>query len=120
MNTTKYPRTYHLPFSKGLQNDDRKVDNDWWEYFKGKELVLTEKCDGSNSCIMKNGVFARSHATPTTNEWDINLIEKGGIYDQVKNALAENEGIYGENMYGVHSIEYNKLPVYFFYVCSKK
>lgn len=23
METTKYPRTYHLPFSEGLQNDDR-------------------------------------------------------------------------------------------------
>lgn len=46
METTKYPRTYHLPFSEGLQNDDRKVDDDWWEYLKDKTLVLTEKLDG--------------------------------------------------------------------------
>ena len=114
METTKYPRTYHLPFSKGLQNDDKKVEDDWWEHLKGKELVLTEKMDGSNSCIMKNGVFARSHVSPTTNPWDVNLTERGGIYDQVKLSLTENECVYGENMYGVHSIEYNRLPCYFF------
>ena len=35
METTKYPRTYHLPFSEGLQNDDRKVEDGWWEHLKG-------------------------------------------------------------------------------------
>lgn len=45
METTKYPRTYHLPFSEGLQNDDRKVEDGWWEHLKGKTLVLTEKMD---------------------------------------------------------------------------
>lgn len=69
--------------------------------------------DGSNSYICRDGVYARSHATVTDNPWDKNLFERGGTYDQVKGWLAENEGIYGENMYGVHSIEYNKLPSYF-------
>ncbi len=113
METTKYPRTYHLPFSEGLQNDDRKVDDDWWEHLKDKVLVLTCKLDGENTSIWQNGVYARSHAVPTTNPWAKNLWEKGGIYDQVKGWLAEDEGIYGENMYGVHSIVYDKLPCYF-------
>ena len=37
----------------------------------------------------------------------------------MKGWLAENEGIYGENMYGVHSIEYNKLPSYFFMFAAR-
>jgi hypothetical protein len=111
---TKYPRTYHLPFSPGLQNDDRRVDDDWEQYIINQDIVITEKMDGSNTTITKHGVFARSHATPTYNPWDVNLTEKGGIYDCVKNILAEKEIIYGENMYAIHSIEYNKLPSYFF------
>ena len=114
METTKYPRTYHLPFSEGLQNDDRKVDDDWWEYLKDKTLVLTEKLDGENQSVYKKGVFARSHGAPTTNPWSRNMWERGGIYDQVKGFLGEDEGIYGENLYGIHSIEYNKLPTYYF------
>lgn len=113
METTKYPRTYHLPFSEGLQNDDRKVEDGWWEHLKDKTLLLSEKMDGSNSYVCKSGVYARSHATTTDNPWDKNLIEKGGTHDQIKNLLSDNEGIYGENMYGIHSIEYKMLPSYF-------
>lgn len=112
--TTKYPRTYHLPFSEGLQNDDRKVEDDWWEHLKDKTLVLSEKLDGENQSVYRSGVYARSHSAPTTNPWSRNMTENGGIYDQVKNMLGEDEGIYGENLYGVHSIEYNKLPSYYF------
>lgn len=112
--TTKYPRTYHLPFSEGLTNDDRKVDDDWWEHLKDKTLILSEKLDGENQSVYKNGVYARSHSAPTTNPWSRNMTERGGIYDQIKNLLSDNEGVYGENMYGIHSIKYNKLPSYFF------
>lgn len=119
METTKYPRTYHLPFSEGLQNDDRKVEEGWWEHLKGKTLLLSEKLDGENTSIWKTGVYARSHAAPTDNPWAKNLFEKGGTYDQVKGWLSENEGIYGENMYGIHSIEYDKLPSYFFMFAAR-
>jgi len=112
--STKYPRTYHLPFSTGLSNDDRKVDDDWKQYIINQPIVITEKLDGSNSCITRDGVYARSHATFTENLWDRNLTEKGGLYDKIKHSIAKHECIYGENLYGIHSIEYNKLPDYFF------
>lgn len=38
METTKYPRTYHLPFSEGLQNDDRKDDKRWYSWKEVEEL----------------------------------------------------------------------------------
>ena len=47
MNNTKYPRTYHFPFSPGATNDDKIVDEGWFEYLKGKELVITEKLLGN-------------------------------------------------------------------------
>lgn len=112
-NDRKYPRTLHVPFSKSITPDDRRCEEGWFEHLKDKTLVLTEKLDGSQSYICKEGVYARSHAVPTTNPWDVNLFEKGGVYDQVKNLLSDEEGIYGENMYGIHSIEYDKLDTYF-------
>lgn len=114
MNNTKYPRTYHFPFSPGATSDDKIVDEGWFEYLKGKELVITEKLDGSNTAIMQSGVYSRSHATPSVNEWDKYLFTYGGIFDKVKPLMSEDEIIYGENMYAVHSIEYEHLPDYFF------
>ncbi len=40
----KYHRTYHLSYSKGLQNDDKKHFKD--SFFDGKEIVVTIKMDG--------------------------------------------------------------------------
>lgn len=42
----KYPRTYHLPYSEGTTNDDKKLESD--EYFRGKYVIITEKLDGEN------------------------------------------------------------------------
>lgn len=56
-NDRKYPRTLHVPFSKGLSSDDRKCEDGWFDYLKDKTLVISEKLDGSNSYICKNGVF---------------------------------------------------------------
>lgn len=112
--STKYPRTYHLPFSKGATKDDKIVDSNWFDYFKNKEIIITEKLDGSNTALTHNGVFARSHATQTTNEWDRYITAYNGLYDKVKNLISENEIVYGENLYAIHSIEYTKLPSYFF------
>ena len=109
---TKYPRTYHLPFSEGLQNDDRKVERGW-ESILENEVVLTEKLDGENNSMDKYAVYARSHGAPTENPWTRNLWEHGGLHDQIKSWLDDECMIYGENLYGIHSIEYDKLPTYF-------
>lgn len=119
MESYKYPRTYHFPFSEGLTTDDRKVDSDWWKYFEGRELVLTEKLDGQCNCIRNNGVFARSHTSPTIHPWDKYFTESGGIFDNVNYLLSDEEAIYGESLYAIHSIEYQKLPSYFFMFAAR-
>ena len=105
----KYPRTYHMDFSPGSTSDDKKHLGDWFEiYFLGKEVVITEKLDGENTSFTNNGVFARSNI-PTDSPWSVNLRE---LFPYIKNYISDNEIIFGENLYGIHSIEYNKLKNY--------
>ena len=111
--TTKYPRTYHLPYSPGLQNDDRRVETGW-EKLLDNEIIITEKLDGENNSLSNIDVFARSHGAPTRHPWNRNMWEQGGIHSQIKSWLDDDVMIYGENLYGIHSIEYNKLPFHFF------
>lgn len=106
----KYARTYHYPFSPGTTNDDR-VNYDYWNDIQQiDQLVHTEKLDGENNCLNKWGVFARSHAAPTTSPWTASLRK---YWQQVKNDLGELE-IFGENLYTIHSLQYTKLEQYFY------
>lgn len=109
----KYPRTYHLPWSPGATSDDKKLQDGWFENYRGKEVVFTEKLDGENTAMNKQDVFARSHGAPTRSPWSRNLWDpKDGLYWRIRQYIGENETIYGENLYGVHSIEYNLLKDY--------
>lgn len=109
----KYPRTYHVPFSPGATKDDKKLKDGWFEYYRGKEIVLTEKLDGENSCLCQRGVFARSHGTETRSPWSINLWGDDGLYWEVKGFIDDDLLVFGENLYGEHSIHYSKLKDYF-------
>lgn len=108
MESQKYPRTYHFPFSPGTTSDDRIAHD--WQGILANELIITEKLDGENTCLKASGVYARSHAAPTRNPWAKNM---GIIWSQLKNDLKDLE-IFGENLYGVHSIEYQYLEHYFY------
>ena len=114
MSNIKYPRTYHLPFSQGATKDDKKLQGDWFSYYKDKEIILSEKLDGENITMCQEGVFARSHAAPTTSPWAFNLWNSDcGLYWKIKPYIGKDEYIVGENLYGVHSIEYERLTHYF-------
>jgi hypothetical protein len=106
----KYGRTYHYPFSPGTSSDDRINYNYWEDVSKMELLVHTEKLDGENNCLSRNGVFARSHAAPTTSAWTRKLCER---WQLIKNDLGDIE-IFGENLYAVHSIEYKKLEHHYY------
>lgn len=110
-NSRKYNRSLHAKISLGTTSDDRFMPDGYLDYFTNlDQLILTEKLDGQNNCFSKNGVFARSHAAPTTHPWDKPLIER---WQLIKNDLNDLE-IFGENMYGIHSIEYAKLESFFY------
>jgi len=110
---TKYPRTYHLPWSPGTTSDDRKLSGNWFDSYRGKEIVITEKLDGENNSVNHYDVFARSHGAPTRSPWSRNMWEIGGVWQRVYDKIAPHETVYGENLYGEHSIHYDRLPSYY-------
>ena len=110
----KYPRTYHLPWSPGSTNDDKKLKPGWFEYYKGKEIVITEKLDGSNISMSEHGICERSTSQESRQPWLRNIWDPSdGLYWRIKQYIGEDETIFGENLYGEHSIHYNKLTDYF-------
>ena len=105
----KYPKTYHLEWSKGA-NDDDKVQDDLSGIIDCP-IVITEKLDGSNSCITKGGVYGRSHVEYSRNPWDR---EMWNTHTRIGDSLHDGLQIFGENMEGIHSIEYKNLKSYFY------
>lgn len=103
----KYSRTYHLPWSPGLTNDDRVLEDT--TQFDGKEVVITEKMDGENTTIYHDYIHARSIDSDNhlSREWVKNF------HAQIKWLIPEGWRIVGENMFAKHSISYSELPSYF-------
>lgn len=106
----KYGRTYHYPFSPGTSSDDRINHNYWQDVNTISRVVHTEKLDGENNCLSRYGVFARSHAAPTTSAWSKAIRDR---WELLRNDLGDVE-IFGENLYAIHSIEYRRLEHYFY------
>lgn len=107
---SKYNRTYHLPWSPGSTNDDRisnSVDS-----LIGKQIVITEKLDGENCGMTDPGVYARSHAAFTVSPWSREVRSLHKL--KVENQLGNGVYLFGENMEGIHSIEYTNLTSYFY------
>ncbi|WP_029906784.1 RNA ligase family protein [Prevotella sp. 10(H)] len=115
MLSQKYNRTYHYPFSPGTTSDDRINHSYWEDIQKIKTLVHTEKLDGENNCLNRFGVFARSHAAPTTSPWTNQIRER---WELIKHDLDDIE-LFGENLYAVHSIEYKRLESYYFVFAAR-
>ena len=110
---TKYPRTFHFPWSPGTSSDDRFLSAKDVEYFNNKKIVVTEKLDGENTSMYRDHIHARSmdsRAHPSQT-W------VRQFHSQIRNEIPIGWRICGENMYAKHSIYYDKLDT-FFYVFS--
>lgn len=105
----KYPRTFHLPFSPGAGSDDKITPS--VDPILGQDVVITEKLDGSNCCLTKDQVFARTHATPARHP-SFNWVKQ--VHAGISPLIEDGEMIFGENCFAIHSIEYTILPTYFF------
>ena len=103
----KYPRTPHLPWSPGATKDDRILPN--INHFINKEVVITEKMDGENTSLYKDGLHARSidSVYHPSRDWLKNF------HSQISYLLNDYR-ICGEYMYAKHSIFYNNLISYFY------
>jgi hypothetical protein len=105
--SAKYPRTLHLPWSPGGTKDDKRMRD--VNALLGMDIVLTEKLDGSNLCMTREEIFARSHSgAPKHPSFD----QAKAFHAQIGWKLPSGHSLFGEWCYAVHSIEYT-LPTYF-------
>ena len=73
--------------------------------FVGEPVVVTEKLDGGNTLLHAGKVYARSVSAPSEGKW-MAMVKK-------HHSWKVNEPdvyLYGEDIYGVHSIEYEPVP----------
>ena len=109
MPYVKYPRTYHLPWSQNVTDDDRVIKS--LEQFEGKEIVIIEKMDGENSTFYNDLYF---HARSLDSESHPSQSWVRNFSSKVAWEIPEGWRICGENLYATHSIEYNELESYFY------
>lgn len=108
MERYKYPRTPHLPWSPGNTHDDILLSDT--SLFEGKEIVVTEKMDGENTSIYRNGVHARS--TDSSHHPSRSWVK--ALQAKISNDIPQGWRLCGENMFAEHSIQYQNLDSYFY------
>ena len=106
---SKYNRTRHAPWSPGFSEDD-EISKDISNLLN-RPVVITEKCDGENQALTNQGVYARSHGDFTRHPWAVKMWE---LWQRIGRDISDDTFIFGENMYAIHSIEYNELKSYFY------
>jgi len=109
----KYPRTYHLPWSPGMNRDDRMMPD--VGVFDGQQVMICEKLDGENTTWYRDHMHARSIDTSShpSRNWVKNLWAQKA-YD-----IPEGWRVCGENLFAKHAIHYSKangnaLKTYFY------
>jgi hypothetical protein len=109
----KYPRTYHLPQSPGLQNDDRRLPS--LDVFRGKRVIVTEKYDGEGCTLNREKTYPRS---PDGRPHPSRAWAKA-FHGRKAHHIPDHWRLSGEYMYALHSIPYsnargNALQSYFY------
>lgn len=106
----KYPRTPHLSYSPGKQSDDIKLSND--NHFHNSIVVVTEKLDGENSSLHFDKIHARS--LDSNNHPSRNYLKN--FYSSIQHKIPEDLQIIVENVYAKHSIFYDKLTSFQYFI----
>lgn len=107
MHRVKYPRTRHLPWSPGSTSDD--LFSDSLRSLHKQRVIVTEKMDGENTSLYRDGLHARSidgRHHPSRN-W------VKAMHGGMAHLIPKGWRICGENLYALHSIGYATLPSYF-------
>jgi hypothetical protein len=101
-NKMKYPRTPYWPYSPAIGRTGA-VHTDP-ERFVGRPVVVSEKLDGANVLIHGGRVYGRSIAAEAANKW-MAMVKKHHAWKVAEPDIY----LYGEDIYGVHSIEYGAV-----------
>ena len=99
MPPERYPRTPYAPFSLGGGAGRLTAD---LRDFLGRPIVITEKLDGSNVLLQGGGAFPRSPDSNGRHPW-LAMVRKHHAW---KTAANPHLALYGEDIYGVHTIQY--------------
>ncbi|MGW6506313.1 RNA ligase family protein [Streptomyces niveus] len=105
---TAYPRTVHVPWSPGVGADDvRGGDLDG---LRGREVVVTEKMDGENTTLYRDGLHARSldSGHHPSRAW------VKALQGRIGALIPDGTRVCGENLYARHSIAYEELESWFY------
>lgn len=125
----EYPRTPHLPYNQNMVKGDILGDTSLDFLFSGKnKLIIEEKIDGSSvricyyddnfivgnrDHILKKGFLKNTPAKlqfrPLWN-WAYQNKDK---FLSLNKEFGYSVGLYGEWLWAIHGIIYNKLPSYF-------
>lgn len=100
-NRVKYGRTFHLPWSPGMNRDDRMMTD--VNIFNGQRVMIMEKMDGENTTMMKDIIHARSLDTDShpSRNWVKNL------WAQIGYEIPDSWRLCGENLFAKHAIHYS-------------
>lgn len=98
----KYPRTPYWPYSPSTGAGNRLAEA---SRFVGEPVVITEKLDGSCTLLHRGAVYGRSVNAPTTAKW-MAMVRKHHSWK----VNEPDRFLYGEDIYGVHSIKYGPVP----------
>ena len=98
----KYPKTPYWPYSPSIGRGDGVHPDP--QRFVGATIVVTEKLDGSSTLIHRGKVYGRSVSTPSEDKW-MAMVKKHHAWKVTE----PNVYLYGEDIYGVHSISYEPV-----------
>ena len=104
--TPKYPRTPYAPFSPSGITGRPPAHI---AHFLGVDLIITEKLDGSNTRLHNSRAYPRSTADGNDHPrypW-LAMVRKHHAW---KTANDPTTHLYGEDIYGLHSIRYDPVP----------
>lgn len=104
----KYPRTYHLPWSGCIPEDDRTLKG--IENFTGNRVIVTEKLDGENTSLYTDYYHARS--VDSRNHPSRNWAK--ALHSKFAHDIPKGWRICCENVYAKHSIGYDNLDGYLY------
>jgi hypothetical protein len=106
-NRIKASRTFHLPWSDGVSDDD-KVLHDLSRLEK-EDVIVSIKQDGENTTMYSDYLHARStEYTPhPSRSW------VKALHAKIAHDIPEGYRVCGENIFATHSIHYQNLDDYF-------
>lgn len=104
----KFPRTYHYGWSAGVQSDDKVLRST--TDMQGRRMIGTLKMDGENTTLYTEHIHARSLDSKHHRSRD----EVKAYWNTIRHEIPPRWRLCGENLFAVHSIEYQNLAHVFY------